>query len=174
MSRDNDAVLCGHCLALCLIQKWTCAGYKSGTNKATIRTWKSCERLNFEWAKRLQFFLGGVGCHSTVCLLMGYSRLLPLQSLKNTNTRESVTRSQRLSMTLRYLGTGSNFEDMKFINKLEFWCWIPVYWATDRQAVTGWILRNTVHKLFSILRNVLCQISDTVLRNPSVLALHCQ
>jgi hypothetical protein len=70
----------------------------------------------------------------TVYQLMGYSRLFtPTIAKKNTNMREAVIHSQRLSITLRYLATGNNFEDLKFIrlllSQLELLC---------RRVFTAW------------------------------------
>lgn len=38
----------------------------------------------------------------------------PFMTRNNTNMRESIPVSERLALTLRYLATGRNFEDLKF------------------------------------------------------------
>jgi len=37
---------------------------------------------------------------------------------RNTTMRDAITRSQRLSTTLRYLATGNNFEDLKLTSAI--------------------------------------------------------
>jgi hypothetical protein len=75
---------------------------------------------------------------------------------------EAVTYSQRLSITLRCLATGNNFEDLKFIRVTSQSTGIIVQETClllGRQTVTEWILRSTVHRLFNILRNIMSQSS---------------
>ena len=47
--------------------------------------------------------------------VMEYSRLLPLKSLRNTNMRDAVTLTQRLSITPSSLATGITLEALKFV-----------------------------------------------------------
>jgi hypothetical protein len=56
-----------------------------------------------------KIFCGWIACH-----LLRYSRLLPLQSLKEIRAR--TRHSERLSITHGYLATGNGFEDLKFIH----------------------------------------------------------
>jgi hypothetical protein len=72
-------------------------------------THKISWRTYVEWAEWLLFC-----CESTVYHLIGHSRLLPLQSL-NKYLPARRTHSQRSSNKLRYLATGNNFEDLKFL-----------------------------------------------------------
>jgi len=53
--------------------------------------------------------------------------------LRNANMRRAVVHNQRLSISLRYLATGNNFEGLKFIMvKSELLCWRRVYCSADR------------------------------------------
>jgi len=77
-----------------------------------------------------------------------YSKLSPLQSLKKY-TREAVTHSQRLSITLRYLVTGNNFEDLKFVRVTSRSIGSIVlrrFLLIGRQTVTECILSSTIHR----------------------------
>jgi hypothetical protein len=78
--------------------------------KTTIHTQKSHDRLEAELAKQLQKY-SAVGRSS-------FDELLKIVTLtiakRNTNMREAITPSQRLSITLCYLATGNTFEDLKF------------------------------------------------------------
>jgi len=62
--------------------------------------------------------------------------------------------SERLFITLRYLFTGHNFEDIKF-TRFTFQpngTVVPeTCFLLDRQTATVWILYNTVYRLFNIL-----------------------
>jgi hypothetical protein len=74
--------------------------------------------------------------------------------------RDAVTHSQRLFITLRYLATGNNFEDLKFVSVISQSTRIIVLETClllGRQKVTERILRSSVHRLLDILHNILCQ-----------------
>jgi hypothetical protein len=69
--------------------------------------------------------------------------------------QEAVTLSLHLSITLNLLATGNGYKHLTFIN------------VTSPQSngdVCAWLMvselisRNTVHKLFNILHNVLCHL----------------
>jgi hypothetical protein len=137
------------------------AGSKSGTNEDhNTHTHISHDRFNTEWAKRLQSYFS---CDSTVHHWMGYWRQLLHWSscylynrCRNTNMREAVTNNQRLSIMLRHLTPGNNFEDPKFINVTYQWNGIIVLEMCillGRQKVSVWILPNTLQRLFNILCN---------------------
>ena len=86
------------------IRRWP----KNGANEDhNTHTHKSHDRLKDEWARRLQTFCGWMVHH-----LMSYSKLLPLQWIKETDVRSS--HSQRLSITQGHLATVNAFEDLQF------------------------------------------------------------
>jgi len=66
---------------------------------------------------------------------------------------EAVTQSQRLSITLRYLDTGNDLADMKFIRVTSQSTGIIMQetcLVLGRQTVPEYTERNTVHRPFSI------------------------
>jgi hypothetical protein len=91
-----------------------------------------------------------------------------LKTVTLTIVKEMLTlEKQRLSVTLRCLATGINFEDLKFIRFISKTTGIVVLETCllfgrqiDGPTATGWILYSTVHTLFSIVYNTLCQIVD--------------
>ena len=89
-----------------------------------------------------------------------------LKTVSPAVAKEMLTlEKQRLCITLRYLVIRSNYEDLKFIKVISKAIGIVVLEAClllNRQNVTGWILHNTVHTLFNIVHNTLCQTVDTV------------
>jgi len=70
--------------------------------------------------------------------------------------QEAVTNTQHLLVMLCYCANGNNFEDLKFIRVTSQSTGITVLGTClllDRQTVTKTTLRNTVHRLFTILCN---------------------
>ena len=143
-------------LALRLMRKEPPLYQRVVRTKTAIHTWKPRDGLNVEWAKRLQFFVQS-DCPSFDAIL---------KTVAPTLAKEILTlEKQQLSITLRYLDSGSNFEDLKFIRVISKAIGIVVLeicLLLGRQTVTGWILHNTVHTLFNIVHNTLCQIIDTM------------
>ena len=43
--------------------------------------------------------------------------VMPMIVKQNTTMREAISPNARLSITLRFLATGSSFEDMKFLTR---------------------------------------------------------
>ena len=84
---------------------------------------------------------------------MSYSRLLPLQLLKEIYARSSHTQSV-LSIMLGYLASGDTFEDLKFINAISPQSIGILILETclllGRQMITKRILCKTVYRLFNI------------------------
>ena len=69
---------------------------------------------------------------------------------------QEVTNTQHLSIMLCYFANGNNFEDLKFIRVTSQSTGITVLETClllDRQLVTETTLRDTVHRLFTILYN---------------------
>jgi hypothetical protein len=73
---------------------------------------------------------------------MRYSELLLFAKI-TTDMREPVNPSQCVSITLRYLATGSTYEDVKVF--------VLVCLLFGRRMVTEWILSNIVYRLLYIL-----------------------
>ena len=85
-----------------------------------------------------------------------YDRLRPVNPAIATEilTCKKPSFSERLFVTLRYLSTGNNFEDIKF-TRVTFQSTGTVVPETcflhSRQTAIVWILHNTVYRLFDIL-----------------------
>jgi hypothetical protein len=74
--------------------------------------------------------------------------------------REAVTHSLRLCMTPRYLATGNNNGNLKFLwvkSQSTGFIVLEMWLLLGRLTATELILRNTVHRLFNIWCNTLCQ-----------------
>ena len=148
--------------------------------RATIHTERSYDKHKAEWAKRLQTFCGWMVYH-----LLRFSRLLPLQSIKEIRAR--TRHSERLSIMLGYLANGNGFEDLKFIHATcsqaigdSFtvrqsdgkWMNIPQYCPQTIQCIAQYIVSNFIWLIqylvqpFNITPRrsvILCNIYSTIL-----------
>jgi hypothetical protein len=126
---------CGHCLTLAFEkEKVSLVDQRMVQTKTTKNKRKRCDRLNVEWAKQLQ---KSSAVWWTI-VLMGYSRLLPLQSLKDSEKPSLPFGVHPLPDATWPLWTF-----------FKIWMFFLDTFAA-RQTVMECMLRNTDHRLFSV------------------------
>ena len=90
------------------------------------------------------FFWGGGAIRRSV-ILRDAQDCFPYNCEVNTNIREAVAHSQRLSTTLRYLTGGNNYEILKFVRVMSQWTGTIVLETCLQLGwdATEWILPST-------------------------------
>jgi len=144
--------LCGHCFSTVFNKRKESILDQRVVRRPQYTYERLMTDLILQWAKKLQFFLSD----STLHYLTGHSRELSLRSLKKHYHTRRVAFSQHVFITLRYLATGNNVEDLKLLKVTSQSTGIIVLETClllNRRTATEWILRSIVYRPFNTLCN---------------------